>query len=52
MENNFDNIERIIDYLNGDMTPPQYLAFETLISKEFKTGYLHRYGGVRIGVSF
>ena len=34
MENNFDNIERIVDYLNGDMTPPQYLAFETLISKD------------------
>lgn len=34
MENNFDNIERIVNYLNGDMTPPQYLAFETLISKD------------------
>ena len=34
MENNFDNIERILDYLNGDMTPPQYLAFETLISED------------------
>ncbi len=34
MENNFENIERIIDYLNGDMTPPQYLVFETLISKD------------------
>ena len=34
MENNFDNIEHILDYLNGDMTPPQYLAFETLISKD------------------
>ena len=34
MEDNFDNIERIVDYLNGDMTPPQYLAFETLISED------------------
>ena len=34
MEHNFDNIESIIDYLNGNMTPPQYLAFETLISKD------------------
>ena len=34
MEHNFDNIERIIDYLNGNMTPPQYSAFETLISKD------------------
>ncbi len=34
MEDNFDNIERIIDYLNGNMTPPQYSAFETLISKD------------------
>ena len=34
MEDNFDNIERIIDYLNGNMTPPQYSAFETLISED------------------
>ena len=34
MEDNFDNIERIVDYLNGDMTPPQYSAFETLISED------------------
>ncbi len=34
MEHNFDNIERIIDYLNGNMAPPQYSAFETLISKD------------------
>ena len=34
MEDNFDNIERIVDYLNGNMTPPQYSAFETLISKD------------------
>jgi hypothetical protein len=34
MEDNFDNIERIIDYLNGNMTPPQYTAFETLISND------------------
>lgn len=34
MEDNFDNIERIIDYLNGNMTPPQYSAFDTLISKD------------------
>jgi tetratricopeptide (TPR) repeat protein len=34
MEHNFENIERIIDYLNGNMTPPQYSDFETLISKD------------------
>ncbi len=34
MEDNFDNIERIVDYLNGNMTPPQYSDFETLISKD------------------
>jgi tetratricopeptide (TPR) repeat protein len=34
MEHNFDNIERIIDYLNGNMTPPQYSDFETLISND------------------
>jgi lipid A 3-O-deacylase len=30
-----------------------YLEYtQSFISKEFKTGYLHRYGGVRIGVGF
>ena len=34
MEDNFDNIELITDYLLGNMTPPQYSDFETLISKD------------------
>jgi lipid A 3-O-deacylase len=30
-----------------------YLEYtQSFISKEFKTGYLHRYGGIRIGVAF